>query len=414
MDWCAAGAVLESVAMTKHIDSNDIVILDGARTPVGSFLGTLKGIDATEMGAHAARAALARARVDPEEVDAVFVGNVIQSSIDAPYLARHVGLKAGVPERATALTVNRLCGSGLEAILQGARALLLGEASLVLAGGTESMSQAPFAIRGAREGWGLGQQQVDDTLWDALTDSYADCSMAEMTEDLCATRGISREEQDEFALRSHHLAATARERGRLALEIDPVEIPGRKGQVTRVEQDEHIRPETTLARLAALPARFRQGGVVTAGNASGINDAAAMVVLSRYGYARVRGLPVLGRLVAWGTAGVPPRMMGIGPVPASRMALQRAGLELSEVEVIEVNEAFAGQYLAVERELGLDRARVNVNGGGISLGHPLAATGARLTLTALYELRESGKRYGLVTMCIGGGQGIAAVVEALP
>ncbi len=398
--------------MATHFDANDIVILDGARTPVGTFMGALRGVSATELGAHAARAAMARAGVDASEVDAVFVGNVIQSSADAAYIARHVGLKAGVPIEAPALTVNRLCGSGLEAILQGARALLLGEATMVLAGGTENMSQAPFAMRGARDGWGLGGQQVEDTLWAALTDVYGGCSMAETAENLAERYAISREAQDEFALRSHQRAAAARERGRLALEIAPVEVPGRKGQTTLVEHDEHIRPDTSLDKLARLPARFRQPGTVTAGNASGLNDAAAMVVLTTWGRAQARGLPVLGRLVAWGVAGVEPAYMGIGPAPATRIALQRAGLALDDLDVIEVNEAFAGQYLAVEQELGLDRERVNVNGGGISIGHPLAATGARVTLAALYELRERGQRYGLSTMCIGGGQGIAAIVEA--
>ena len=393
---------------------DDIVILDGARTPVATFMGSLKGVGATELGAHAARAAFQRAGVDAAEVDAVFVGNVVHSSINAAYLARHVALHAGVPVEAPALTVNRLCGSGLEAIVQGARAIRLGEASLVLAGGTENMSQAPFAIRGAREGWGLGQQQVDDTLWGALTDHYIGCSMAETAENLAEQYGITREEQDEFAARSHALAVAARERGRLALEIAPVEVAGRKGKVTVVEHDEHMRPDTTVETLARLPARFREGGSVTAGNASGINDAAAMVVMARYGTAMERGWPVLGRLVSWGTAGVEPHRMGIGPAPASIQALALAGITLDEVEIIEVNEAFAAQYLAVERELGLDREKVNVNGGGISIGHPLAATGARVTLSALYELRERGARYALSTMCIGGGQGISAVVEANP
>ncbi|MDQ4077016.1 MAG: acetyl-CoA C-acetyltransferase [Chloroflexota bacterium] len=398
--------------MANQFDVNDVVILDGARTPVGTFMGALKDVGATELGAHAARAAIARSGVDASEIDAVFVGNVIQSSSDAVYIARHVGLKAGVPIETPALTVNRLCGSGLEAIIQGAKALMLGEATFVLAGGTENMSQAPFVIRGAREGWGLGGQQVEDTLWAALTDTYGGCSMAETAENLAEQYSISREAQDEFALRSHQRAAAARERGRLALEIVPVEVPGRKGQTTLVEHDEHIRPDTSLEKLSRLPARFRENGSVTAGNASGINDAAAMTVLSTYRVAKERGLPILGRIVSWGVAGVEPKIMGLGPAPATRQALQRAGLSLNDLDVIEVNEAFAGQYLAVEQELGLNRERVNPNGGGISIGHPLAATGARVTLAALYELRESNQQYALSTMCIGGGQGIAAIVEA--
>jgi acetyl-CoA acyltransferase 2 len=390
--------------------SNDVVILDGARTSVGTFMGALKGITATELGAHAARAAMERANVDANDIDAVYVGNVVQSSSDAVYIARHVGLKAGVPMSTPALTVNRLCGSGLEAILQAARSIRLGEAKLVLAGGAENMSQAPFAMRGTRDGWGLGGQQVEDTLWSALTDLYGGCSMAETAENLAEQYQIGREEQDEFAYRSHSLATQARERGRLALEIAPVTIKGKKGD-TIVAHDEHIRPETTLAKLSTLPARFRQNGTVTAGNASGINDAAAMVLVSSYGYAKERGLPILGRIVSWGIAGVDPKIMGIGPAPATRIALERAGMDIGQLDVIEANEAFAAQYLAVEKELGWDRNKANLNGGGLSIGHPLAATGARITLSALYELREQGKQYALSTMCIGGGQGIAAIVE---
>jgi acetyl-CoA acyltransferase 2 len=390
--------------------SEDVVILDGARTPVGTFMGALKGITATELGAHAARAAIERAKVDVNDIDAVYIGNVVQSSTDAVYIARHVGLKARVPIGTPALTVNRLCGSGLEAILQAARSIRLGEARLVLAGGTENMSQAPFAMRGARDGWGLGGQQVEDTLWSALTDLYGGCSMAETAENLAEQYQISREEQDDFSYRSHALATQAREKGRLALEIAPVTIKGKKGD-TIVAHDEHIRPDTTREKLATLPARFRQNGTVTAGNASGINDAAAMVLVSSYGYAKERGLPILGRIVSWGIAGVDPKIMGIGPAPATRMALERAGMSIGQLDVIEANEAFAAQYLAVEKELGWDRNKANLNGGGISIGHPLAATGARVTLSALYELREQNKQYGLSTMCIGGGQGIAAILE---
>jgi acetyl-CoA acetyltransferase family protein len=272
------------------------------------------------------------------------------------------------------------------------------------------MSQAPFAVRGARDGWNLGGQHVEDTLWSALTDLYGGCSMAETAENLAEQYKIGREEQDEFAYRSHALAAAARDRGRLGLEIAPLAVKGKKGE-TLVLHDEHIRPDTTVEKLGGLPARFRQNGTVTAGNASGINDAAAMVLVSTYGYARERGLPVLGRIVSWGTAGVEPGLMGIGPAPATRIALERGGLRVSQLDVIEVNEAFAAQYLAVEKELGLDRDKTNLNGGGISIGHPLAATGARVTLSALYELRERDQQYALSTMCIGGGQGIAAILE---
>ena len=398
--------------MAKHFNPNDIVILDGARTPVGTFMGSLKGVGATELGALAAKEAIKRSQIDPAEIGAVFVGNVIQSSQDAVYMARHVGLKAGAPIEAPAVTVNRLCGSGLEAILQGAKAIMLGEAEFVLAGGAENMSQAPFAIRGARDGWGLGPQQVEDTLWGALIDTYGGCGMADTAENLAEKYNISRLEQDEYALRSHLLAVVARERGRLSLEIIPVEVKGRKGGVTVMEHDEHIRLDTSLEKLGRLKARFRKNGTVTAGNASGMNDAGAMVILSSYRVAKERALPILGRIVSWGVAGVDPSIMGIGPVPATRMALKRADLSLDVLDVIEVNEAFAAQYLAVEKELGLDRDKTNLYGGGISIGHPLAATGARVTLSALYQLRQSNQRYALSTMCIGGGQGIAAILEA--
>lgn len=398
--------------MANKFNPNDIVILGGARTPVGTFMGSLKSVGATELGTIAAKEAIKRSQIDPAEIGAVFVGNVIQSSQDAVYMARHVGLKAGAPISAPAVTINRLCGSGLEAILQGAKAIMLGETEFVLAGGAENMSQVPFAIRGARDGWGLGRQQVDDTLWGALTDTYGGCAMADTAENLAEKYNISRVEQDEYALRSHQLASAARERGRLSLEIVPVEVPGRKGRVTVVQDDEHMRPDTTLEKLARLKARFRKNGTVTAGNASGMNDAGAMAILSTYRIAKERGLPILGRLVSWGIAGVEPSIMGIGPAPATHIALKRADLSLDALDVIEVNEAFAAQYIAVEKELGLDRDKTNLNGGGISIGHPLAATGARITLSALYQLRQSNQRYALSTMCIGGGQGIAAILEA--
>jgi len=393
--------------------NQDIVIVDGARTPVGTFMGSLKSVKAVDLGVVAAKAALKRSAVDPEWIDHVVFGNVLQTAGDAIYLARHIGLKVGVPQSRPALIVNRLCGSGLEAIVTGARMLLTGEARFVLAGGTENMSQAPFVIWGARDGWRLGQPQVEDYLWAALTDSFNRLPMALTAENLAERHNISREEQDRYALRSHQLAAAARESGRLAQEIVPVEVPGRKGKTVVVEHDEHIRPETTLENLARLKARFKKDGTVTAGNASGINDCGAAVVVTTMSEAKERGLKPVGRLIAWGTAGVDPDVMGIGPVPATRIALQRAGLRLDDIDLIEVNEAFAAQYLAVEKELGLDRDKVNVNGGGISIGHPLAATGTRITLSLLYELRIRGLRYGLSTMCIGGGQGLAAIVEAL-
>jgi len=324
------------------------------------------------------------------------------------------GWRVGVPRSRPALIVNRLCGSGLEAIVSGARMLLTGEAQFVLAGGAESMSRAPFMMWGARNGWGLGQPQVEDYLWAALTDSYNRLPMAVTAENLAERYNISREAQDTYALRSHQLAAAARQSGRLAQEIVPVGVPLRKGKTVLFEHDEHIRPDTTLEGLARLRARFKEGGTVTAGNASGINDCGAAVIVTTMAAARDRGLKPVGRLVSWGTAGVDPDVMGIGPVPATHIALDRASMSLEQIDLVEVNEAFAAQYLAVEEDLGLDREKVNVNGGGISIGHPLAATGTRITLSLLYELRQRGLRYGLSTMCIGGGQGLAAIVEALP
>ncbi len=394
--------------------NRDIVIVDGARTPVGTFMGTLKNVKATDLGVVAAKAALERSGVDPEWIDHVVFGNVLQTAGDAIYLARHIGLRVGVPRSRPALIVNRLCGSGLEAIVSGARMLLTGEAQFVLAGGAESMSRAPFMMWGARNGWGLGQPQVEDYLWAALTDSYNRLPMAVTAENLAERYNISREAQDTYALRSHQLAAAARQSGRLAQEIVPVGVPLRKGKTVLFEHDEHIRPDTTLEGLARLRARFKEGGTVTAGNASGINDCGAAVIVTTMAAARDRGLKPVGRLVSWGTAGVDPDVMGIGPVPATHIALDRASMSLEQIDLVEVNEAFAAQYLAVEEDLGLDREKVNVNGGGISIGHPLAATGTRITLSLLYELRQRGLRYGLSTMCIGGGQGLAAIVEALP
>lgn len=391
---------------------NGIVILDGARTPFGSFMGSLRSLSATDLGVIAAQGALARSGVDPALVGHVVWGNVLHTSADATYISRHVGLKAGLPIESSALTLNRQCGSGLEAVLTGAKTIMAGETECVLAGGAENMSQAPYVLRGAREGWGLGQGKMEDYLWVALTDSYNNLGMALTAENLAAQYEICREEQDAFALRSQQRASAARASGRLGREIVPVEIKGKKGP-TVVDQDEYIRADATLEKLAALAARFRENGTVTAGNASGLNDGAAAVVICTEELAAARGWKPLARLVAWATAGVDPAYMGIGPAPAIRLALQRAGLSLADMDVIEINEAFAAQYLAVEKELGLDREKVNVNGGAIAIGHPLGASGARLLLTLMYELRERRARYGVASLCIGGGQGIAAIVENL-
>jgi acetyl-CoA acyltransferase 2 len=384
---------------------NEIVILSAARTPFGKFSGALKDLTATELGVIAGRAAIERAGARPEEIDHVVFGNAQQTSADAIYLARHIGLKVGVPASVPALTVNRICGSGFQSIVSGAQLLLLGEATLVLAGGTENMSQAPHVIRGARAGIPLGEGKLEDSLWSALTDSYCNLNMAETAENLARRYGITREETDEFAYQSQMRTRSAQESGRLSQEIVPV--------AGILDRDEHPRPNTNRAALAALKPVFRQDGMVTAGNASGISDGAAAVVLSTSEKARENGMQPLARVIAWGIAGCDPAVMGIGPVPAMRMALDRAGLPLDEIDLIEVNEAFACQYLAVEKELGLDRKKVNVNGGAIAIGHPLGATGTRLTTTLIYELQRRNARYAMGSACIGGGQGIALLLERI-
>jgi acetyl-CoA acetyltransferase family protein len=394
----------------------DVVFLAGARTGFGSFGGTLKDLSATDLGVIAARAALERSAVPAAEVDHVVMGNVLQTSADAAYLARHVGLQAGLPIETPAVTVNRLCGSGFEAVIQGAQQIRLGESSVVLAGGTESMSQAPHVVRGARWGLRLGAgAPFEDTLWEALRDAQCNLSMAETAENLAERYGIARAEVDAYALLSQQRARDGWASGAYADEVVPVEIHNRKRRETdRWAADEHMRPDTTAEALAKLPPYFRQDGVVTAGNASGIADGAAALVLASAEYAGRRGARPLGRLVAWGVAGVDPAIMGIGPAPAARRALERAGMTLGQMDLVEVNEAFAAQYLAVERELGLERTRTNVDGGAVALGHPLGASGARITLHLLYALRRRRGRYGLGSACIGGGQGAAVIVEAFP
>jgi acetyl-CoA acyltransferase 2 len=383
----------------------EIVILSAVRTPFGKFCGALKDLTATELGVIAGRAAIERAGVRPEEIDHVIFGNAQQTSADAIYLARHIGLQVGVPASAPALTVNRICGSGFQSIVSGAQLLLLGEASFVLAGGTENMTQAPHVIRGARSGIPLGEGRLEDSLWSAFTDTYCNFNMAETAENLASRYGITREETDEFAHQSQMRTKSAQESGRLSQEI--VSIVG------LLDHDEHPRPSTTREALAALKPVFRKDGIVTAGNASGISDGAAAVVLSTSEKAGQRRIRPLARILSWGIAGCEPAIMGIGPVPAIRMALDRAGLALDEIDLVEVNEAFACQYLAVEKELALDREKVNVNGGAIAIGHPLGATGTRLTTTLIYELERRNARYGVGSACIGGGQGIALLLERI-
>ena len=389
--------------------NQEIVIMGGARTPFGKYGGGLKDLSATDLAVIAGTEALRRADVKAEEIDHVIFGNVLQSAPDAAYLSRHVGLRCGVPIPVPAYGVNRLCGSGFQAVINGAMEILLGQADEVLVGGTESMSQAPHAIYGARWGLPLGQSRLEDTLWAALTDTYCGCPMAITAENLAAKYHVTREETDEFAVESHLRAAAAAER--LAEEIVAVEIPTKKGP-KRIEKDEQTRADSTVEALAKLKPSFLPTGIVTAGNASGINDGAAALVLTTRESALKRSIRPLGKLVAWAVKGVQPEIMGIGPASAAREALQKANLTLNDMDLIEVNEAFAAQYVAVEKELGLSRAKTNVNGGAVALGHPLGASGARLTLTILHELKRRGGRYGLASACIGGGQGIAIIVEA--
>jgi acetyl-CoA acetyltransferase family protein len=396
--------------------THDIVIVGGARTPMAEYVGTpgfgkFKNLSAIELGAHAAGAALERSKVAPESIDHVVFGNVLQSSLDALYGARHIGLKAGVPVPVPALTVNRLCGSGIQSIINAAQMIQLGEATTALAGGTENMSQAPYVMYGAREGFRFGKApEMQDSLFASLHDPYADSFMAQTAEAIAKRLSISREEQDAYALRSHELGAAAVQEGRFAEEIAPVVIPSRKGDLI-VDTDDHIRPDTTIEGLAKLRAAFGKEGTVTAGNASGIVDGAAAVVVTTDEHARSQGLNTLAVIRGWSYVGVDPKEMGIGPVPAIQKLMEQSGIALDQVDRIEINEAFSAQYLGCEKELELDRDRCNVNGGAISLGHPLGATGTRLVLSLALELGRSKKRYGVASACIGGGQGIAMLIE---
>jgi acetyl-CoA acetyltransferase family protein len=392
--------------------SPSIVVAEGARTPMAEYNGVFAEMTATDLAVLAAQEALRRARFTPGEIGHVVVGNVLQTSSDAIYLSRHVGLRAGVPQEVAAVTVNRLCGSGFEALVQAKHLILLGEAEAVLAGGTENMSQAPFVVRGARTGLRLGQGKLEDSLMSGLFDTVPGLAMAQTSDNVARRHGITREEQDAFAFESQRKAADAWASGRLAEEIVPVEAKKGRKTVT-VSKDDHMTPDTTLEGLAKLSPAFGKDGMVTGGNASGIVDGAAMMVVTTEERARAKGIVPLGRLVADAVTGCDPAFMGLGPVAASRTALAKAGKSLADMDLVEINEAFAGQILGVIKELGVDRSKLNVNGGAIALGHPLGASGARLTLTLLKELRRRSKRWGLASACIGGGQGIAVVVEAL-
>ncbi len=389
----------------------DLVLVDGYRTPMIDYNGDFAEISAIDLGATAARELLARSGVEPGEIDHTVVGNALQTSPDAIYGARHVALKAGVPKEIPALTVNRLCGSGIQSVISGSHLILAEEATTCLVGGMENMSQAPHVIWGARKGFKLGQGQLQDLLMVALMDTYCGFYMAQTSNNLARDYGISRQEQDEFAILSQRRAGEAWAAGRLAEEVVPVTV-GKGKRAKTVERDDHLRPDTTMDDLVGLPAAFDKDGFVTAGNASGIVDGAAMMVLSTEQKAKEKGWKPLGRIVSWATVGVDPSRMGIGPAPAIHAALERAGMTLGDVDLFEINEAFAGQILAVVRELKLDVDKLNVNGGAIALGHPLGASGTRLLITLLRELRRRGGGVGMASACIGGGQGIAMVVEA--
>jgi acetyl-CoA acyltransferase 2 len=389
----------------------DAVVVAGARTPMASYNTHFKDLPETELGARAARAALERARIDPRKVDQAVFGNAMQTSANALYGARHAALKAGLPDRVPALTVNRLCGSGLQAVATAADLLALEEAEVVLAGGMENMTQAPHVLRGLRSGIKMGNAPLEDMLVAGLLDTYCGFSMSQTAENLAEETGVTRADADAYALLSQKRAEAAALAGKPAEEIVPV-IVKERGRETTVSEDNHRRPETTLEGLARLPPAFGGKGFVTAGNASGIVDGGAAVVLVSPARARDLEVKPLGRVLHAAVAGVPPRIMGIGPVPAIQAVLGRAGLAIRDIDLFEINEAFAAQYLACEKLLGLDRERVNVNGGAIALGHPLGATGTRLVLTLLLELRRRGGRFGIASACIGGGQGIALLLEA--
>ena len=393
--------------------AKEIWIVAAKRTPFGALSGGLKDVSAIDLAVHASKAAIAQSGVQPKDFDHVILGNVQQTSPDAIYGARHVGLKAGLPIETPALTVNRLCGSGFQAVVNAAEQILLGDARCVLAGGSENMSQAPHIMWGLRDGAKFGKPpKLVDSLWEALTDSYCQAPMAITAENLAAIYGITREMADQCALRSQKNWAAAHESGAFADEIAAMEVAQGKKTLT-VDRDEHPRPQTTLETLAKLPTVFKKDGVVTAGNASGICDGAAMLVVADAEWAKAQGLKPLAKLVQWGVAGVEPTLMGIGPAPAIRSALDRAGLTLGDVDPFDVNEAFAPQFLAVQKELGIADEKINVNGGAIALGHPLGASGARITANLVYTLAKRGKRLGVGSACIGGGQGIALVLESV-
>jgi acetyl-CoA C-acetyltransferase len=392
-------------------NGRDVFVLSGTRTAIGKYGGALAVVPPCDLAATVVREAVSRAGVEPGQVGHTVFGNVIHTEVRDMYLGRVASVNGGLPVETPAFTLNRLCGTGLQAIVSAAQALALGDCDVAVAGGAESMSRGQYWLPGMRWGQRMQDGVVVDAMVGALTDPFDDCHMGVTAENVAEDYGVSRADQDALAAESHRRAAAASDAGYFSEQITPVEVPGKKGTVTTVDADEHIRRGVSTGDLARLRPQFTPGGTVTAGNASGVNDAAAAVVLADAEFAERHGHAPLGRLVAYSHAGVEPRIMGMGPAPAVRKVLERAGLKLDDIDVIELNEAFAAQALAVSRELGLDPERTNPNGSGVSLGHPIGATGAILAIKALYELRRTEGRYALVTMCIGGGQGIAAIFE---
>jgi acetyl-CoA C-acetyltransferase len=391
---------------------NDVVVLSGTRTAIGRYGGGLKDIPPCDLAATVVREAVRRSGVDPEDFGHAVFGNVIHTEVRDMYLSRVAAVNGGLPVETPAMTVNRLCGSGLQAIVSAAQLLTLGDAEVAVAGGAESMSRGQYWLPGMRWGQRMGDGKVIDAVVGGLSDPFAACHMGVTAENVAEDFGISREDQDALAVESHRRAAAATAAHYFDEQITPIPVTVKKKTI-EITKDEHFREDVSLESMARLRPAFAKDGTVTAGNASGMNDAASAVVLASSAYAERHGLQPLGRLVAYSHAGVEPRIMGIGPVPAVRKVLEKSGLKLDEIDVFEVNEAFAAQAIACSRELGLPDDRTNPNGSGISLGHPVAATGAILTVKTLYELKRTGGRYGLVTMCIGGGQGIAAIFERL-
>jgi len=386
-------------------------IIDGARTAFGTFGGSLKDVSDIDLGVAATKEAIKKSGIPASDIDEIVFGNVIQTSDSSAYLARHIGLKSGMIESSSALTLNRLCGSGLQSIINGAQSIALGDARVIVAGGTENMSLAPHVLRGTRFGSPNKAPVVDDMLWGSLIDQYAGCGMGMTAENLSEKFNISREEQDEFAVRSQEKASKARDNGRFKEEIVPIVIKGKKGQEIVVMTDEHIKEGATIEGLGKLKPAFKKDGTVTPGNASGINDGAAAVILASEDYVNEHDLKPLAKIVSWGIAGVDPKIMGIGPVPASKKALEKAGLSIDKIGLFELNEAFAAQSLSVIKELGIDKEKVNVNGGAVALGHPLGASGTRITYSLALEMKKRNVQYGLAALCIGGGQGIAIILE---